>query len=246
MAQPEQKHIDFRNNYLNVVDRIAKAAKSVGRNPDSISLVVVTKTHTVDSIQAVIDAGAINLGENYIEEAIPKINLLKHNPDIKWHMIGHVQSRKAAYIIEYFQYLHSLDSVKLAEKINRNAVESNKIIPVWLEMNVGGEITKSGWNIYEDVNWVNIIPDLEKIIVLPGLMLKGLMTIPPFSVDPETSRLYYKKLRTFQEFLIKEFNLINFNGLSMGMSADYEIAIQEGSTCVRVGQAIFGPRINYK
>ncbi len=245
MAQPEQKHIDFRNNYLNVVDRIAKAAKSVGRNPETISLVVVTKTHTVDTIQAVIDAGAINLGENYIEEAIPKINMLKHNPGIKWHMIGHVQSRKAEYIIEYFQFLHSLDSVKLAEKINRHAVESNKIIPVWLEMNVGGEITKSGWNIYEHAKWVDIIPDLEKIIVLPGLLLNGLMAIPPYSINPESSRLYYKKLRTFQEFLIKKFDIKNFNELSMGMSADYEVAIQEGSTCVRVGQAIFGPRIIY-
>jgi hypothetical protein len=236
--------MNIRNNYLSVVDRIAKAAKSVGKDPDNIRLVVVTKTHTVDTIQAVIEAGANNLGENYVEEAITKINLLKHNPGIYWHMIGHVQSRKAELVCKYFQFLHSLDSVKLAERISRHTIENTKTIPAWLELNVGGEITKSGWDIWEDDNWVNIIPDFEKIFDLPGIKLLGLMTIPPYSIDPESSRLYYKKLRKFQEFLIKKYDLHDFEGLSMGMSADFEIAIQEGSTCVRVGQAIFGPRIN--
>jgi pyridoxal phosphate enzyme (YggS family) len=245
MDQSTVKFMNIRNNYLSVVDRIIKAAKSAGRDPDSIHLVVVTKTQTADTIQAVIDAGANNLGENYIEEAIPKINMLKHNPGINWHMIGHVQSRKAAYVCEYFQFLHSLDSVKLAEKISRHAVEAKKTIPVWLELNVGGEITKSGWNIWEDDKWVNIVPDFEKVIGLPGIKLLGLMTIPPYSIDPEISRPYYKKLRKFQEFLIKQFDLNDFNELSMGMSADFEIAIQEGSTCLRVGQAILGPRIYY-
>jgi PLP dependent protein len=245
MDQSTVKFMNIRNNYLSVVDRIIKAAKSAGRDPDSIHLVVVTKTQTADTIQTVIDAGANNLGENYVEEAIPKINLLKHNQGINWHMIGHVQSRKAAYICEYFQFLHSLDSVKLAEKISRHAVETKKTIPVWLELNVGGEITKSGWNIWEDDKWVNLVPDFEKVIGLPGIKLLGLMTIPPYSIDPEISRPYYRKLRKFQEFLSKQFDLNDFNELSMGMSADFEIAIQEGSTCLRVGQAILGPRIYY-
>jgi hypothetical protein len=243
MDQLTQKYTDIRNNYLDVVNRITNTAISVGRDPDSICLVVVTKTHTVDTIQAVIDAGATNLGENYIEEAISKINLLKNNQGINWHMIGHVQSRKAAYVCEYFQFLHSLDSVKLADKINNKATLSNKTIPVWLELNVGGEITKSGWNISEDEKWKNIIPDIEHIIGLPGINLLGLMTIPPYTNNPENSRPYYKKLKKFQDFLKKQLKMNTCDGLSMGMSADFEIAIQEGSTCVRIGQAILGQRI---
>jgi len=232
------------DKYLSVLDRIAKAAKNAGRDPDDIRLIVVTKTQPIEAIQAVVEAGATDLGENYVEEALPKITGLKSEKAIKWHMIGHVQSRKALPVCEYFQYLHSLDSLKLAEKLARNAAELNISLPVMLEFNVGGEESKSGWNIWINENWDDILSDIENIIALPGLNLLGVMTIPPYSPNPEDSRPYYQKLRKFQEIVIKHFKLSNFTDLSIGMSGDFEIAIHEGSTWVRVGQAIFGPRNN--
>jgi len=232
------------DKYLSVLDRIAKAAKNAGRDPDDIRLIVVTKTQPIEAIQAVVEAGATDLGENYVEEALPKITGLKSEKAIKWHMIGHVQSRKALPVCEYFQYLHSLDSLKLAEKLARNAAELNISLPVMLEFNVGGEESKSGWNIWINENWDDILSDIENIIALPGLNLLGVMTIPPYSPNPEDSRPYYQKLRKIQEIVIKHFKLSNFTDLSIGMSGDFEIAIHEGSTWVRVGQAIFGPRNN--
>jgi pyridoxal phosphate enzyme (YggS family) len=229
-------------NYQRVLERISKAAKLANRNPDDIRLVVVTKTQPIEVIQAVVDAGASDLGENYVEEAISKIKELENNKGLRWHMIGHVQSRKALIVCENFQYLHSLDSVKLAERLSRFAVDVNKSLPVFLEFNVGGEMSKSGWNIWMEENWENILPDIEKINTLPRINLLGVMTIPPFSADPEASRPYYRRLRKFKDYLSDHFQLYGFNELSMGMSGDFEIAIQEGSTWVRIGQAILGPR----
>jgi pyridoxal phosphate enzyme (YggS family) len=229
-------------NYQRVLERISKAAKLANRNPDDIRLVVVTKTQPIEVIQAVVDAGASDLGENYVEEAIPKIKRLENNKGLRWHMIGHVQSRKALIVCENFQYLHSLDSVKLAERLSRFAVDVNKSLPVFLEFNVGGEMSKSGWNIWMKENWENILPDIEKIITLPRINLLGVMTIPPFSTDPEASQPYYRRLLKFKDYLSDHFQLSGFSELSMGMSGDFEIAIQEGSTWVRIGQAILGPR----
>lgn len=235
-------YIDILHNYQRVLARIAEAAKIAGRKPDDVKLVVVTKTQPIDVIQAVVNAGATQLGENYIEEAIPKIMHLKNSREIKWHMIGHVQSRKALWVCEYFQYLHSLDSLKLAERLSRYAVELNVSLAVMLEFNVGGEFSKSGWNIWLDENWESILPDMKKIIYLPGINLLGVMAIPPYSSDPEMSRPYYRRLRKFKDYISENFQLSDFNELSMGMSGDFEVAIQEGSTWVRIGQAILGTR----
>jgi pyridoxal phosphate enzyme (YggS family) len=236
-------NMTIRDNYQHVLERIDKAAKLVGRNLDNIRLVVVTKTQPIVDIEIAIEAGALDLGENYIEDAIPKINTLGNNKGIKWHMIGHVQSRKALFICEYFNYLHSLDSLKLAEKLSRYLVELNRTLPVWLEFNISGEESKSGWNIWKENYWDEILPDIEKILALPRLKLLGVMAIPPYSADPEGSRPYFRKLRKFQEFIINHYQLNDFRELSIGMSGDFEIAVQEGSTCVRIGQAIFGPRL---
>ena len=242
MDDTSQKQLLIHDNYHKIVDRIAKCARNAGRNPDDIRLVVVTKTQPVEVIQYVIDAGATDFGENYIEEAVPKIQALKLNKELFWHMIGHVQSRKAQSVCEYFQYLHSLDSYKLAEKLSRYAIMLDISLPVWLEFNASGEETKSGWNIKVEENWGNILPDIEKILMLPKLTFLGVMTVPPYSTDPEASRPNYQRLRKFQEYIINHFQLTGFNDLSMGMSSDFEVAIQEGSTCVRVGQAILGFR----
>ena len=234
--------INIHDNYQQVVERITKSAISADRKPDDIRLVVVTKTQPIDVIKAVLDVGATNLGENYVEEAIPKIEGLTKTEYLNWHMVGHVQSRKALTVCKYFQYLHSLDSLKLAERLSINAVEMNKKFPVMLEVNVGGEASKSGWDISIDENWNRMLPDVNKIITLPGLNLLGVMTIPPYSTNPEDSRPYYRKLRKFKDFISNQFKMSGFNDLSMGMSSDYEVAIQEGSTWVRIGQAILGPR----
>ncbi len=238
----EGNKTSIRDNLNRVLKRIEKAAKEAGRVPGDIRLVVVTKTHPVDVVREVIEAGATDLGENYVEEAIPKIQALTAYPGVSWHMIGHVQGRKAQAVVEYFNYVHSVDSVKLAERLNQFALLGGKTVPVWLEFNVGGEETKSGWNISGEADLANITTEVEKILLLPGLKLLGMMTVPPYSTDPEHSRPYYRKLRQFQLQLINRFQLTGFGELSMGMSSDFEVAIQEGSTCVRIGQAILGPR----
>lgn len=238
-----RKQSIIRENYNQVVERIYISARNAGRDPDEIRLVAVTKTRSVEVIKYVIDAGATNLGENYVEEAIPKIQTLINNQTIRWHMIGHVQSRKAQNVCEYFHYVHSLDSVKLAERLSRFAVMLNKLLPVWMEFNVSGEASKSGWDITNTENWEKILPDIEKIVALPNINILGMMTIPPYSMDPETSRPHYRRLREFREYVIDHFQYKDFNELSMGMSSDFEVAIQEGSTCVRIGQAILGSRV---
>jgi PLP dependent protein len=231
------------DNYQCIIERIKHTALNAGRDPADIKLIVVTKIRSIDEITCVIEAGARNLGENYIEEAIPKILALEKFKDIQWHMIGHLQSRKTQDFCNYFHYLHSLDSSKLAERISRYAQLNNKIYRVWLEFNISGEESKSGWNIWEEDNWAVLLPEIEKIMTYQNLDILGLMTVPPFSENPEDARPYFRKLRKFQQFIIKNLHPKNFTELSIGMSSDFEVAIQEGSTCVRIGQAILGPRI---
>ena len=241
--EASRKQNIIRSNYNKVIERINISARNTGRNPKDIRLVVVTKTQPVEVLRYVMAAGATNFGENYVDEAIPKIQALTNNQTIRWHMIGHVQSRKAQNVCEYFQYMHSLDSVKLAERLNRFAITLDKSLSVWLEFNVSGEASKSGWDIERKEDWENILPDIEKIIALPNINILGVMTVPPYSTDPEASRPLYKRLHKFQQFIVDHFQLTAFNELSMGMSSDFEVAIQEGSTCLRIGQAILGPRI---
>jgi PLP dependent protein len=236
------KKVEIEDNYYRVLERIEKAAHDAGRPPGEIRLVVVTKTHPVDTIKYLIEAGVEDLGENYVEEAIPKIQMFADNKSLRWHMIGHLQSRKAQLACENFHYIHSLDSGKLADRLCRSAESMGKTLPVYLEFNVGGEETKFGWNIQHEEYWNSILPEISKIFELSNLKLLGLMTVPPFMDNPEEARTYYKQLKKFQEFLIKRLKLSNFRELSIGMSSDFEVAIQEGSTCVRIGQAILGPR----
>lgn len=242
MNNPSSTREQISQNYLKVIERIHKAARNCGRNPEEVRLVVVTKTHPVEIVRLVIEAGAKDIGENYVEEAEPKIHALMDERDINWHMIGHIQSRKAEKVCEYFQFIHSVDSLKLAEKLNRYASIRSKPLPVWMEFNIGGEETKSGWDITRKEYWNDLLPEIEKIMCLPGLSCLGVMTVPPFSVNPEDSRPYYRQLREFRDHLVTNLNITGFSEFSMGMSSDFEVAIQEGSTCVRIGQAILGPR----
>lgn len=233
----------IRERYLHTLERIAVAARAVGRDPQSVRLVVVTKAQPLEVVEAAIQAGVKYLGENYPEEAVAKITALSDYSDVEWHMIGHVQSRKAKWVVEHFNLLHSLDSLKLAERLNRLCAEKNRVLPVLLEFNVGGEESKFGWPAWQESQWEALTGDIVALTQLPYLQIRGLMTMPPLGEHAEESRPYFQKLRRLRDFLAERFPQIPWADLSMGTSADFEVAVQEGATLVRVGTAIVGPRI---
>ena len=234
---------EIENNFHLIRNNIVKACQRVGRAPKDVNLVVVSKRQPIESILAAYDAGARIFGENYPEMAIPKIEALRDKLDLEWHMIGHLQSRKAKLIPGNFSLMHSLDSLKLAQKLDSLQVESGKKQRVLLEVNVAGEISKGGWDVSNQKNWYKIEEEINKIVALPGLAVEGLMAMPPLSEDPQESRPYFKKLRDFQDFLKNRTFEGYWNDLSIGTSGDYEVAIEEGARYVRVGQAILGRRI---
>ena len=232
----------IRTRYLATLDKIAVAAHSVERSLDSVQLVVVTKSQPVEVVQAVIEAGARVLGENYPEESVKKIQSLGQFSAVEWHMIGHVQSRKAQLVAVNFNYLHSLDSLKLAARIDRFCGEAGRVLPTLLEFNVGGEESKSGWQAWDEAQWPALMDELSAVIALPNLQVRGLMTMPPLGQTAEFSRPFFQKLKRLQAYLSLQFPKVSFSELSMGTSSDYEVAVQEGATLVRVGTAIVGPR----
>jgi hypothetical protein len=206
-----------------------------------VHLVVVSKSQPLEVIRAAIAAGITIFGENYAEEALGKIAALKET-EVEWHMIGHVQSRKAELIAANFTMLHSLDSTKLAGRLDRNCGELNRTLPVLVEFNVSGEESKFGFPAWEEKRWPDLNPDIEKILALSHLRVTGLMTMPPFFKDPEQTRPYFQRLRRLQNYLANQYSQAQWHDLSMGTSLDYIAAVQEGATFVRVGQAILGPR----
>jgi pyridoxal phosphate enzyme (YggS family) len=193
-------------------------------------------------MEAAVEAGIRVFGENYPEEAREKIGHFHGVEGIEWHMIGHLQSRKARLVVESFQWLHSLDSLHLAEKLNAALASSRKSLRVLIEMNVSGEESKFGWPALDENQWGSLIPDFEKLAGYPQLNICGLMTMPPFSEDPEEARPYFGKLRRLRDFLEGRLPVIKIPELSMGTSADFLAAVKEGATFVRVGQAILGSR----
>ncbi|MEA3349122.1 MAG: YggS family pyridoxal phosphate-dependent enzyme [Chloroflexota bacterium] len=232
---------EIKKNRERVLEKIGEAAHSVGRDPDDVCLVVVTKGHPVTVAHAAIEAGARCLGENYVREGMSKMELL-FDYDVEWHMIGHVQSRKARDVVLHYNYFHALDRHKIARRCNRYAEQEERVLPVLLECNVSGEGTKSGWATRDENHWSEFADDLAPIFEYDHLDVRGLMTMPPFDPDPETARPYFQKLRRLRDFLAQRFPKSDWSELSMGMSNDFEIAVQEGATLVRVGTAIVGPR----
>jgi pyridoxal phosphate enzyme (YggS family) len=232
----------IRERYLSTLDSIATAARKSGRTPEEIRLVVVTKTQPLEIVQAAIEAGVRILGENYPEEGVMKIQSLAAQSGVEWHMIGHVQSRKAKLVADHFVLLHSLDSLKLAQRLDRFAAEANRILPVLLEFNVGGEESKSGWNASDESQWDTFLPDMNALLHLPNLRVRGLMTMPPLETDPEDARRFFLRLRLLRDHLATQFPQAEWSELSMGTSADYPVAVEEGATLVRVGTAIVGAR----
>lgn len=232
----------IRERYEKVLDTITTSAIKAGRKPDSTRLVVVTKLQPPEVIRAAIDAGARILGENYADEAAEKIPVLNQQSAVEWHMIGHVQSRKASLVARHFALVHSLDSQMLAQRLDRSAAEYGRTLPVLLEFNVSGENTKHGWEAADDSKWPDLLTDVNAIAILPNLKISGLMTMPPLSTDPEAARIYFRQLRRLRDFLSKRVPQVEWNELSMGTSADFAVAVEEGATLVRIGQAILGPR----
>lgn len=234
---------DIRVNYQRVTEQVAQAAQSAGRAPDEVRVVVVTKAQPVAVVHAVIEAGARLIGENYPEETQPKIHALGKPQGVEWHMIGHLQSRKAGIVVENFDVLQSLDSLRLAERLERLLTERERVLPVLLEFNVGGEESKSGWAAAGECQWEGLLPEVEQILALEHLSVRGLMTMPPLANDPHISRGYFAKLHKLRDFLAARFPNASWQELSMGTSADFVPAIQEGATLVRIGTAVVGPRI---
>jgi PLP dependent protein len=232
----------IRDRYQFVCERVQVAATRAARRPEEVRLVVVTKTHTVEKVRAVIKAGAFHLGENYAEEGLEKMESLGSVQGLHWHMIGHVQSRKASMVAAHYDWVHSLDNLKLAKRLDRFAAEHGRRLPVLLECNVSGESSKFGWPAWREESWEYLLGPFAQLLDLPSLEVHGLMTMAPFLSDPEDARPYFKRLKRLQGFLAKHLPEANWSELSMGMSADFEVAIEEGATWIRVGSAITGPR----
>ena len=222
-------------NLEKVQEKIAQAALRAGRSPDDIQLVAVSKTVSAATIQQAINAGVTILGENYLQEARKKIEEIGH--PVRWDFIGHLQSNKAKYVVDLFDIIQSVDRLSLAQEINRLAVKKGKIVKVLLQVNISGEEAKSG------IDPAGVAALLRETLALPNLSVQGLMTMPPYFDDPEKARPYFIALRELRDTLRDEYGEhTDLKELSMGMSADFEIAIEEGATIVRVGTAIFGER----
>ena len=226
-------------NVVRVRERIDAAARRAGSNPDEITLMGVCKTFPVERIREAYSAGLRVFGENRVQEFAEKSRALRDLKDAEWHLIGHLQSNKAAKAAELFGAVDSVDSIRLAERLNAAAEKAGKILAILIEINIGGEDAKSG-----------TAPDseeLERILIAAplwgNLRVRGLMTVPPYSEDPESARPFFRKLRELRDRIAsRKLPSVEMDVLSMGMSHDFEVAIGEGSTCVRVGTAIFGDR----
>jgi len=235
-------HEQIREKLNAVQAKMDAATHAAGRPTGSTRLLVVTKGQSVETIQAAYAAGIRLFGENYPEESLAKIDALSAMPDVEWHMIGHLQSRKARIVAQHFNMLHSLDSLTLAEKLDRQMSDQGRSLPVLLEVNVSGEESKGGWPAWDSPACDNLAADIEKLVCLEHLQIRGLMVMPPLFDDAALARPFFRKTRLLRDWLAGRFPDVSWNELSMGTSADYQEAIEEGSTFVRIGTAILGPR----
>jgi PLP dependent protein len=236
ISHPPEKVLSIAQNVARVQARIAQAAQRVGRDPASVQLVAASKSVEAARVRAAIAAGITILGENYLQEARQKIGQIGQTT-VEWHLIGTLQRNKARYVFDLFSMMHSLDSFLLAEDINRRAERLGRHMPVLLEVNVGGETSKGGFTPQE------LLTDMPKLAAMPHLQIRGLMTVPPPTPTPEEARPFYRMLRQLRDRLQEQgVASMDCTELSMGMTADLEVAIEEGATFVRVGTAIFGPR----
>lgn len=222
-------------NYNDVKENVENIAKKSTRRNDCVTLIAVSKTKPLELLKEVYDAGARDFGENKVQELCSKYDDMPK--DVKWHLIGHLQTNKVKYIVDKAYLIHSVDSEKLAKEISKEATKKGLVSNVLIEVNVAGEDTKYGVSCDECEELI------RKIAVLPGINVKGLMTVAPFTDNAEDNRPIFAKLRELSvDIKSKNIDNVNMDCLSMGMSGDYEVAIEEGATYVRVGTSIFGKR----
>lgn len=227
--------MDLQENLQQVEANICKACENAGRKRSDVTLIAVSKTKPIEMLQTVYDLGARDFGENKVQEMCEKMEVLPK--DIRWHMIGHLQRNKVKYIAEYVNIIHSVDTFELAQTIEKEAAKYNRVIPVLIEVNAAEEESKFG------VKCKDASALAEKISTLPHVSLKGFMTSAPLVDNPEDDRIYFKKLSNLSvDINSKNYNNVTVDVLSMGMSNDFEVAVEEGSTMVRVGTCIFGKR----
>lgn len=225
----------MKDNYLNIKKAVEVKCLSSEREANDCVLIAVSKTKPVEMLKEVYDAGCRDFGENKVQEILDKYDKLPK--DIRWHMIGHLQTNKVKYIVDKVAMIHSVDSVKLAKEISKEAVKHDVTMPVLLEVNVAEEESKFGFSVEE------VVAAVEEIAELPGIQVEGLMTIAPFVEDAEENRVYFKQLKQLAvDISAKNIDNIRMRLLSMGMSGDYLVAVSEGATYVRVGSSIFGSR----
>jgi pyridoxal phosphate enzyme (YggS family) len=250
MAEQKPNLELIKANLESLWQRIAAAAGRVGRSPDEITLVAVSKSFPAGAVQAAYQAGVRHFGENRVEEAREKIPLVnawageQGGEAPTWHMIGHLQSRKAGDAVAHFQVIHSVDSVKLARRLELFCSQRQLTLPILLEANVSGEASKYGfaaWNWEEERE--NLFAAVAEIGALPHLRLQGLMAMAPIVARPEEARPYFQRLRALRDALAERFPALSWPHLSMGMTDDFEPAVEEGATLLRIGRAIFGERI---
>lgn len=239
----------LEENLTHVRSRIAEAALRTGREPEDVTLVAVTKTHSADVVRAAYEAGARHFGENRPREGISKITALKpylSDPPPTWHMIGHIQSRKARHVVTHYDVVHSIDRLKIAHRLSRYTDETETELPVLLECNISGEDSKYGFPLEEweedQTRQQAFFSAVAEILEVPGLRVGGLMTMPPYVDDPKEVRPIFVSLRHLRDALRERFPSEDWHHLSMGMTNDFEVAVEEGATLVRVGRGIFGPR----
>lgn len=234
-TQHTLQSMELAQNYHNVKENIRKACEKAGRSEQEVTLLAVSKTKPVDMLKDVYLAGARDFGENKVQELIDKIPQMPS--DIRWHMIGHLQRNKVKYIVDKVYLIHSVDSFRLAEEISREAMKKQVEVNILIEVNVALEESKFGTTVEETETLI------REIAALPGVHIKGLMTIAPFVENPEENRIYFQKLRQLAvDIGNKNIDNVSMSILSMGMTGDYMVAAQEGATIVRVGTGIFGER----
>jgi len=227
--------LNLKQRLENTRDRIRKSAESCGRDPNSIRLVVVSKTIPTDIVKEAIVAGTTILGESYVQEARDKFKALVQFP-VSWHFIGHLQTNKAKYAVRLFDLIHSVDSLKLAHELNRQAAKVDKIQQILVQVNISAEGTKSGISAGEAPRLISEISQMKNIAV------QGLMTMPPYFYQPEKVRPFFAGLRKLRDQIAEAQPHLSLPELSMGMTGDFEVAVKEGATLVRIGTAIFGER----
>lgn len=225
-----------REQYLEIKQAVSDMCEQSQRDKDACTLIAVSKTKPVEMLQEAYDAGCRDFGENKVQELLDKYDKLPG--DIRWHMIGHLQTNKVKYIVDKVALIHSVDSIKLAREISKEACKRSVVVPVLLEVNVAKEDSKYGFFVDE------VMDAIEEIALLPGISVKGLMTIAPFVEEAEENRVYFQRLRQLSvDILRKKIDNVCMDILSMGMTGDYLVAVSEGATCVRVGSGVFGNRI---